>query len=879
MTYIGVKKSFAFLIAFSLSLGNVFANPVPEREPHRPVAIKKRFFTKHENAIGKRRTIRRAVRRTSWRQFRVERRQARAARIFFKRHTRRGQRVAEYRKRAFRRITNLERRRVSNRRGAFRRQDSLHTYHRARISRSLSQGPMDHGLPKEQAQRIQAIPNKGTNEQERLQEARQRQLQEEAQHREAQLRQQAEQRQHEEERQRLQQEQIAEVRRLQEQALQLQGEEQRQLQEEQRRRQAAQVEEQRRQEEETRRQEEEQRRQEEERQRRAREEQERFQQERERREQDEELQRQHQKDVERREEQRRQEEQRRRQAAQVEEQRRREEVTRRQEEDTRTSEPDVPQGLDEADESDEMYGTCRFVPEEERDEELESQLPDYTGRDVPQEIPFLEKKNKARKPLPRASSWVRESEETRSDEDENLRRKVSLGEVEDLMARARTLTLADFGIILLDDKETEILLAQQTEDRESSSSSRDNSSRLDSIDLENSPPQRAKGTVGLGLGRRFNDFGRERVRQFSNSAGDSEGVFEEGPAALDPLFPMLRSNKNDEFSAPHMAQALLTHLKIGDFTDVTVRAMKGGFVSGTIYKITGWSQEAKSRVSFFLKYLRTGLLVDSRRCYGEVKNLRRIKGLLERHKLVQAGFSLILSVFEGQYVSKKGKKLFTIAPAAQGKSLTLIAKEFLRSVNKSTSGVKKTPDSLSQVFKNVGVALGTFQAKNIIFPEKFETAIDQYHKANVPAHADFHSDNVFWDDEKGASLIDIETLANSFDAQDKPNAPLVYDIFYFLQQADRRFKKAELKKMKALGWSMYKAFIDGYIAGFPVEHQKGLAMYLESCFRHNGDAKFVDIFPKILGHTVTWEKAPNKGYSKKIVKALQEHLSSYRTEE
>ncbi|MBI2707092.1 MAG: hypothetical protein HYX35_02085 [Proteobacteria bacterium] len=385
---------------------------------------------------------------------------------------------------------------------------------------------------------------------------------------------------------------------------------------------------------------------------------------------------------------------------------------------------------------------------------------------------------------------------------------------------------------------------------------------------ENINSEMPLGTIGRKkLGLRFKEKAEKRLNYLTNEHSENRG---EGPVSTDSLISLHMQSlmqkkkglKTGEFTTPELAQALLARAGI-PLTDVTVTPMKGGFVSGEVYMIEGYSEQGKKRERFFLKYLRQCMLVDKARCAGEVRNLQGIKKLLKERKLEEAGFSLILPIFEGRYFYKKKEKLFTILPAAKGRSLTNIVR----------SDIKKNSSVVFQAFYDVGLALGTFQSKNIIFPETFESIKQRYLEANTLVHGDFHSDNIFVKAKGRVSLIDIETLAYSFDENAKPTAPLVYDIFYFIQQAHRRFEKSDLGEMKKLKWKMYTNFIDGYIAGFSADQQKGLRAYLESCFHHADEVEFVDIFPKVMGHLVTWKKAPDDKYSKQIIGALCSHLS------
>lgn len=124
--------------------------------------------------------------------------------------------------------------------------------------------------------------------------------------------------------------------------------------------------------------------------------------------------------------------------------------------------------------------------------------------------------------------------------------------------------------------------------------------------------------------------------------------------------------------------------------------------------------------------------------------------------------------------------------------------------------------------------------------------MNDFMKTRVPSHTDFHGKNVFYCSKtKKISFIDVETMANSFDPDNKSNSPISYDLLYMLLMSTKTFGNFMPKN----DWEPFKKFLDAYTGEYKLHERAGILNYLESSFRQAKKIAFTDIFKNFI-----WKK-------------------------
>jgi hypothetical protein len=367
------------------------------------------------------------------------------------------------------------------------------------------------------------------------------------------------------------------------------------------------------------------------------------------------------------------------------------------------------------------------------------------------------------------------------------------------------------------------------------------------------------GTLKGKIRTSFNGYNEIKFNNIKNSDPDPQAkeVPEEALNALE-------KSRMSEFSTPETIQPLLQTLGIDfDLGSIDVQQLSGGFVSGIIYKVAGTIQGTNESKAYFIKYLRTSAFIDKSRTHSEPANLGYIKELIDNGDLRIGNLALNLPLATYSYVSCSGKgrdKLFTISESAEGIPLTKIVKD-------------GNYETIERAFQDIGKMLGELHNENMSCPEGMGLPVTkhEFNAVSVPAHGDFHADNLFYSAENNlVSTIDNETLRNSF--AEGWIAPLFYDLGYLIQSSGRRFEESDQTVMKESGFSPFKSLLNGYIETFDLEQQQGITHYLLSCLKHIKEIKYQDIFRKVGNTPFTWKKGIDNPFATKIVKSLQEHL-------
>lgn len=361
----------------------------------------------------------------------------------------------------------------------------------------------------------------------------------------------------------------------------------------------------------------------------------------------------------------------------------------------------------------------------------------------------------------------------------------------------------------------------------------------------------------------FNARRLERSNAFDKGAGDKK-IAEELPEDL--LEIVCKGTKKGEFSRREVVIPLFQ--KIEPFLGVTgVETLTGGFVSGKIYRVTTVDQITADPRVFYLKYLRTkAILVSKGRCYGEEVNLSQLAQAIYLDD-IKSHIDVMLPIASYEYKTNDKRKVFMIIPGAPGKSFSKIVEgQNIEEINRSFS-------ELGSVLGKVHVKSGRFLGSTrSLFPRTCQDFIN----VRVPSHGDLHGDNVFYDEATNRlSLIDVETMANSFDQEGHAISPICYDMLYILLMSSKKFGKF----MPNHNWEPFKALFASYVEAYPDYQKKGIYDYLIYCLTHIERIKFLDIF-KYFSFKKGFEKSEIKG-AKSIADFLSEakgkHLIQLRS--
>ena len=281
---------------------------------------------------------------------------------------------------------------------------------------------------------------------------------------------------------------------------------------------------------------------------------------------------------------------------------------------------------------------------------------------------------------------------------------------------------------------------------------------------------------------------------------------------------------NNEFSTVEVTQPLFNEIKPENIV-TDVEALEGGFVSGQIYRVTTYNTKTSNEQLFYIKYLRTKpILVSKGRVLGEQINLDNLSKspILD---IAQTQFDIMLPIATFQY----GKKIFMVIPSAKGESFTSLVK-------------KDLGQTVDLAFSALGKALGNLHVKIRHFTgQDTPQTLTDFINVTVISHGDLHGDNVFYDEKTGRlSLIDVETMANSLDANGTPNSPIFYDMFYMLLMSSKKFGSY----MKDSDWAPFLSMFKAYISVYPENERKGVYDYLIYCLKNTKNIKFTDLFEK-----------------------------------
>jgi hypothetical protein len=362
----------------------------------------------------------------------------------------------------------------------------------------------------------------------------------------------------------------------------------------------------------------------------------------------------------------------------------------------------------------------------------------------------------------------------------------------------------------------------------------------------------------------FQDFNKSRITNIKKTFQyDDESVIKELPQSILKVLDILGQT---EFCTREPVQRLFqTSLGI-ILENIEVESLNGGFVSGEIYHVTGHIEGIEDRKEYFIKYLRSSLLIDKKRTHDEPLNLYYIQNLIDDGILNVDSFVLNLPLATYKYRISGQKKLFTISEGAKGKSLTKIVKE-------------GDPETIYAAFEAIGKALGAFHMQNFHIPAgmEFPTSKHDFNSISVPCHGDFHGDNLFYCPyEDLVTFIDNETLMNSFNEESETwDAPLFYDFGYLLHSSEKRFGKSGRKFLKNHQYAPFNSLIDHYIEAFDVENRQGIVSYLSSCLKNINEINFQDVFRKVLGRRIKYNKKIDNKFSKKVISSLQKNLEKY----
>lgn len=303
------------------------------------------------------------------------------------------------------------------------------------------------------------------------------------------------------------------------------------------------------------------------------------------------------------------------------------------------------------------------------------------------------------------------------------------------------------------------------------------------------------------------------------------------------LIQYLSETENGEFSTKESAEALLKEAISPKITVTRIETLDGGFVSGEIYRVVVQTEQGNNE-NYFIKYLRkTPILVTSGRCYGEQANLIFLMNAPQIQE-IQDYITIILPELIAKYTGKDGKeKVFIILPGACGESFTNIVRS-------------KNLDLINEAFGAFGSASAQMDIRHRLFTHPLQDnqplTSEDFKNARVPVHTDLHGDNIFYClNTKRISLIDVETMANSFDSNNNPNGPIGYDLLYMLLMSPKKFGDFMPKNNEEPFKHLVKAYTDAYSSNERV----GIYNYLEELFDCASKVGFKDLFKHF-----TWEK-------------------------
>lgn len=384
---------------------------------------------------------------------------------------------------------------------------------------------------------------------------------------------------------------------------------------------------------------------------------------------------------------------------------------------------------------------------------------------------------------------------------------------------------------------------------------------------------------------------KDNFKHFNKEARKNGPIHETVEELPSEIRGHLTSSKSGEFDKKNRSAvfSLMDHATNGHFShNFSLKELSGGFVSGKIYKVTN----DDTGQSYFIKYLRQRkFLVPQGRILGEQANLEAIKEnpRLDNYRwmgTLRSWGDLSTSGFEGSnehFISQntfdkrvtlkivvpthvysysfKGKdKIFMILPGAKGRSLASFMEESLTPAptSKAKYVAPYAIDKVSNAFARVGTAMGLLHVSDNTYkgqgnPQVFDKEF--FSNLGVYSHGDFHSHNVFLH-KNTVSLIDAETVANSFGSDGKPNSPIYYDFFYLMLMTEKHFPGA----MKAMDWKPFKDLFKAYIQCYPQQMQEGISSYLYYHLENIKQFNFTDLFENF-----TWKK----NYSKSTVLGAQ----------
>lgn len=356
---------------------------------------------------------------------------------------------------------------------------------------------------------------------------------------------------------------------------------------------------------------------------------------------------------------------------------------------------------------------------------------------------------------------------------------------------------------------------------------------------------------------------------------------------IDPrLVEALSQSKSGELDNVPMVQMYMDAVYGPKYHVTAVRTLGGGFVSGDIYRVTvtkkAATSQGPSQKYFFIKYLRKrGPIVSRERTYREMFNMTQIQSTFKLmtgsydeshpHHNPAQNIKIIIPDHTNKYtITKRGfrgsnaeEKTFMIMPSANGKSLSGIVED-----NKTKSpgmiarmrGRSSSPpqaNALNVAFGAVGRDFAAFQRHYAVTPTGQPAKnVAEVSNTKVYVHGDFHGSNVFYDDATDrVSLIDTETLADSFGPDGAPKGFIGYDFGYLLLMSDRHFGE---KTMSQINWAPFKSFLANYISEYAKsqEEHDALIEYWIDVLRKLPVSAYKDYFPnmpvkKVMKKTLT----------------------------
>ena len=225
---------------------------------------------------------------------------------------------------------------------------------------------------------------------------------------------------------------------------------------------------------------------------------------------------------------------------------------------------------------------------------------------------------------------------------------------------------------------------------------------------------------------------------------------------------------------------------------------------------------------------------------------------------MQQYINIVLPEVIATYKGKNEKnKTFMLLPGAPGESLSDIVQ---------TNDV----DRINEAFSALGSSLAKMHIRHRFFEGGDPTTMNDFMKTRVPSHTDFHGKNVFYCPKtKKISFIDVETMANSFDSDNKPNSPISYDLLYMLLMSAKTFGSFMPKN----DWDPFKKFLDAYTSEYKPHERTGILNYLESSFRQAKKIAFTDIFKHFL-----WKKTMSSQDAEGM-KELTQHIRDLKSQQ